>query len=104
MLAKCANPDCSHRFLYLHEGKLFEIEIAVESDAQLDERRPYRRVEFFWLCSQCSTGLTVVNDKNQGIHTIPIDGADDERRSMLQCHFRGWEGAKREQDDISLAK
>jgi len=26
MISKCANPACSARFLYLHEGKLFRFE------------------------------------------------------------------------------
>ena len=73
MLSKCANPACSQPFRYLRDGKLFEIESHVGSDtAAGGERKPSRRVEFFWLCGQCATELTVINDKVQGVITIPI--------------------------------
>jgi hypothetical protein len=72
MLSKCANPACSQPFRYLRDGKLFEIETKVGPDPTVGERKPSRRVEFFWLCGQCSTQLTVVNDKHQGVITIPI--------------------------------
>jgi len=72
MLSKCANPACSQPFRYLRDGKLFEIETKVGSDPAVGERKPSRRVEFFWLCGQCSTELIVVNDKDQGVITIPI--------------------------------
>jgi hypothetical protein len=73
MLSKCANPACSRPFRYLRDGKLFEIETNVESDSSaVGERKPTRRVEFFWLCGQCSTELMVVNDQQEGVITIPI--------------------------------
>jgi hypothetical protein len=57
----------------LRDGKLFEIETNMGSDnSAVGERKPGRRVEFFWLCGQCSTELTVINDKTQGVITIPI--------------------------------
>jgi hypothetical protein len=31
MLAKCANPACSATFHYLHEGKLFPVELRSDS-------------------------------------------------------------------------
>ncbi len=73
MLSKCANPACSQPFRYLRDGKLFEIETKVGSESlAVGERKPSRRVEFFWLCGQCATELTVVNDRDQGVITIPI--------------------------------
>jgi hypothetical protein len=73
MLSKCANPACSQPFRYLRDGKLFEIETTSDTDAStVGERKPSRRVEFFWLCGQCSTEMTVINDKDQGVITIPI--------------------------------
>ena len=35
MISKCANPACSSRFLYLHEGKLYRFERAAENDTKL---------------------------------------------------------------------
>jgi hypothetical protein len=73
MLSKCANPACSQPFRYLRDGKLFEIETNATSDSSaVGERKPSRRVEFFWLCGQCSTELMVINDEIQGVITIPI--------------------------------
>lgn len=56
MLSKCANPACFARFRYLHEGRIFNIEIKKESSnyhAQL-------RIEHFWLCESCARMLKVV--------------------------------------------
>ncbi len=33
MLSKCANPGCPAPFLYLHEGKLFRMDIGGEEAA-----------------------------------------------------------------------
>jgi len=76
MLTKCANPACSARFLYLHEGKLF----AIESEADPQKRGPptdpeyagrsYTR-EYFWLCSSCCCDMTVQSDGDHGITLIP---------------------------------
>ncbi len=73
MLSKCANPACSQPFRYLRDGKLFEMESHVASDkGTVSERKPGRKVEFFWLCGQCSSELTMVQDKEQGAIAIPI--------------------------------
>ena len=82
MLSKCANPACSQPFRYLRDGKLFEIEIHSSPDASAaGERKPIRRVEFFWLCGQCCTELTVVHDSTQGVITIPIPARPAARRA-----------------------
>ena len=58
MVSKCANPECSERFLYLHQGRIFQLtpapEIAVGGGfaPQLYER--------FWLCDKCSKTMTLV--------------------------------------------
>jgi hypothetical protein len=76
MLAKCANPACSAKFLYLHEGTLF----AIESRGDPQKRGPptdpeyavrsYTR-EYFWLCSSCSCAMTIRSDGDHGITVIP---------------------------------
>ena len=70
MVSKCANPACSAPFHYLREGKLFEVD-SRESSA-VGERKPIRRVEFFWLCGRCSAVLTVINDKEKGVIIAPL--------------------------------
>jgi hypothetical protein len=72
MLSKCANPACSTPFRYLRDGKLFEIEANREIGSSVDAGKPLRRVEFFWLCGGCSADLTVINDQEKGVITVPI--------------------------------
>jgi hypothetical protein len=82
MLSKCANPACSQPFRYLRDGKLFEIETNRSPDEwTVGERKSNRRVEFFWLCGQCCTELTVVLDKNHGVITVPIPARLEVRRA-----------------------
>jgi hypothetical protein len=78
MLSKCSNPDCPTLFRYLHEGKLFRIELDIAkedgatfgSDPEL--KKPVRRTEFFWLCSECSVEMTLDFQKGVGIKTRPL--------------------------------
>src|ERR1700686_2209864 len=77
MLSKCANPECSEIFKYLHQGKIFrlapipEVETVLETIPSLHER--------FWLCDNCSKGMTVVWDGTQvklaplPIQTRPVE-------------------------------
>ena len=53
MVAKCNNPSCSAEFRYLHEGKLFRLDL--EPTARCREPR----VEYFWLCGHCSARMTL---------------------------------------------
>ena len=61
MISKCANPACSTRFLYLHEGKLFRFEREAKEDTELllgfdtTLHKHSRGVEFYWLCATCAT-------------------------------------------------
>lgn len=82
MLAKCANPDCSTRFLYLRDGKLFRIEVSPDGHAiavgeelaQLPfvvPRKPARRVEHYWLCRSCADCYVVAYDANSGVKLLP---------------------------------
>ncbi len=72
MLSKCANPACSTPFRYLRDGKLFEIDSRASESSAVGERKPIRRVEFFWLCGDCSAELTIINDKEKGVITVPL--------------------------------
>ena len=55
MLSKCLNPTCSATFQYLHDGRVFHLEIPAPGD-----NGSFRRREYFWLCGRCSQGFTVV--------------------------------------------
>ena len=78
MLAKCANPVCTAPFLYLREGKLYQIEMGADSafpapdEQSTDERKPVRRLEFFWLCGSCATQMTLVFDPARGVIVVPM--------------------------------
>ena len=60
MLAKCLNPACSTRFLYLREGRIFRLEIPLPASSGYTHRR-----ELFWLCGLCSKTLMVVVRDNR---------------------------------------
>jgi hypothetical protein len=81
MLAKCANPACTAPFLYLREGKLYQIETGAEVLSKAgeqnqggtgkDERKPARRLEFFWLCGRCARRMTLTFDRFRGVVVVP---------------------------------
>ncbi|HEX3323270.1 MAG TPA: hypothetical protein VHR84_21380 [Terriglobales bacterium] len=75
MLSKCANPDCSESFLYLHRGKLFRWERRsppTDTEPLAFEKKSPLRIEYFWLCDTCATQLTVVRTE-KGITVTPVD-------------------------------
>jgi len=59
MLSKCANPECTETFRYLHEGKLFYLATTPETETAIGMESPEVR-ERFWLCAQCSREMTLV--------------------------------------------
>jgi hypothetical protein len=59
MVSKCANPACSERFLYLHQGKLFQLTPPPEVEAA-EWDSPTALSERFWLCDQCCKKMTLV--------------------------------------------
>ena len=76
MVTKCANPGCSNHFLYMNEGKVFRFELhcETEGDAGFGRRTgATRRIEFFWLCSNCAAGMTVTYDKSRGVAVQRLD-------------------------------
>ena len=61
MLSKCANPECSEPFRYLHQGKMFCLMPTPKAAAT-----SYGSLEFlyerFWLCDRCSKEMKVTWD------------------------------------------
>ena len=57
MLAKCANPVCGAHFLYLKQGRIYNVPI-YGTDARSCIWP--QRFEHFWLCSACCLTLTLV--------------------------------------------
>jgi photosystem II stability/assembly factor-like uncharacterized protein len=78
MLSKWATPGCSASFLYLHQGKLFRLETSGNGDdAGVDVADPHgknssRRLEYFWLCDDCSSLMTVSFQKGVGVTIRPL--------------------------------
>ena len=93
MLSKCANPECSNKFRYLHDGKVFKVDFDDHAHLRntLTDNRPgilleiggprlhsgastdggARAPEYFWLCSACSEYLTLAS-RNGALLLLPI--------------------------------
>jgi len=57
MLAKCANPTCSAPFRYLHEGKLFRLDLGAGPPSA--SGHVPRQLQYFWLCERCARTMTL---------------------------------------------
>ncbi len=86
MLSKCANPACTTPFHYLRDGKLFQIDTSLGSPRGLgpqlvaEPMQPHR-VEFFWLCAECSSTMTLAFQRGKGVVTVPLRAAAPPRRA-----------------------
>ena len=69
MVSRCANPDCSNSFRYLHVGKLFRFD-AWHRSGDGSQRSPRKGMELFWLCEDCVRDLTIVWDPADGARVI----------------------------------
>jgi hypothetical protein len=72
MIAKCASPDCSNAFRYLHEGKLFLIELNAgrsNSRSKMASGK-FRAMDYVWLCASCCRDMTVCIDHEGGIRVV----------------------------------
>ena len=80
MLSKCANPFCSNEFHYFGEGKVFEIRRERLSSASHGSHgKKRKRIEHYWLCSHCSTTLTIAMDSAHNILVISRPDEDADR-------------------------
>ena len=67
MITKCANPECSNPFRYLHEGRLF-----VRSPAgKADSGHRDDCLAFSWLCRSCTATLTLRFEQEQDGAIVP---------------------------------
>jgi hypothetical protein len=77
MLSKCANPECTAPFHYLRDGKLFQIDTSAgiphSAGPQLvDEAKLSHRIEYFWLCGNCSSSMTLAFHRGKGVVMVPL--------------------------------
>jgi len=65
VITKCANPGCNVTFRYLRGGKLFLLDLPCPScKGGTNGAASQRRLEYFWLCEQCSAKMNVVINEN----------------------------------------
>jgi hypothetical protein len=73
MVSKCANPNCSAPFRYLHTGKLFRadkisgVDRSAAIGANESQKKPLHRLVFYWLCDNCAATMTLMFDKESGV-------------------------------------
>lgn len=66
MLAKCANPECSHVFRYFGTGKLYRL-----TERQRHRKSAKRVMEHFWLCADCAPRMTIAIEPDGKPVVIP---------------------------------
>ena len=77
MLSKCANPPCSASFRYFRQGKLFRVE--TEPSGMVPTAKASARSEFFWLCDDCASHLTLEYDRQTSV--VIVKRLDPELRA-----------------------
>ena len=97
MLHKCANPACCAQFLYLHLGRLFEVETQYfesssgDGQGRLCSRKTH--IELFWLCDQCSAHSALRFDQGRGLVMVSLPGgSEDAVTTVLQSCPRKEDG------------
>ena len=61
MLSKCANPTCSAKFRFLHEGRIFSLVRRSEGGPGSEPVASNGgRLERYWLCDRCAQAMTLV--------------------------------------------
>ena len=99
MLSKCANPECSERFLYLHQGRLFQLSPTPDMHAAEWNSSPLL-YERFWLCDRCSKEMTIawggteaklvpLEAKKVASKTPDVEHADFRRKSRKRIIWAG---------------
>ena len=68
MVSQCANPQCSAPFRYLRQGKLFLVEHRNKNgNGNGNGSRTAGRVEYFYLCSDCTSRMTLERELASGL-------------------------------------
>lgn len=66
MLSKCANPQCTARMKYMHDGSVYVVpKRAIDLSASTEKSEFSApngvQIECFWLCQACCQYLTISN-------------------------------------------
>ena len=70
MLSSCANPSCTRKFRYLHQGKLFLLSSKSTekiASANVDFAGQVEQLHYAWLCDTCAATPEVVLDSENRI-------------------------------------
>jgi transposase-like protein len=98
VLNKCANPVCSNQFRYLHQGKLFEVEVQYnESQSSDGETKPGNgkgHVERCWLCDQCAANITLRFDARRGAVMVSSLRSSEEALTTVLSQSNGGSTAR----------
>ena len=98
MLNKCANPVCSNQFRYLHQGKLFEVEVQytenLSSDGQTKPGNGKGHVERCWLCHQCVASITLRFDARRGAVMVASLRSSEEALTTVLSRSNGGSTAR----------
>ncbi len=71
MLSKCANPGCFAPFLYLHDGKVFNVELEpAVAETNMYAGHP-RKFERFWLCGNCARTMKLIYEHGS-VLAVPL--------------------------------
>ncbi len=93
VLNKCANPVCSNQFRYLHQGKLFEVEVQytenLSSDGQTKPGNGKGHVERCWLCDQCVASITLRFDARRGAVMVSSLRSSEEALTTVLSRSNG---------------
>lgn len=88
MLAKCVNPVCSAQFRFLHQGKLFEVEIHHRDNQSSNGQRALgnskAHTERYWLCDQCTQEVDLHFDGRHGLVVRSRIGSGQALRPVFQ--------------------
>ena len=87
MLTKCANPECSEVFRYLHEGKIFFLSPTPGLHVPPGRACPPLH-ERFWLCDKCSKQMTVVWGGTQA-KLVPVPPTEERTGQVLSLSWSG---------------
>jgi hypothetical protein len=80
MIEKCANPSCNQLFRDLRAGTLFFFgPSSSETWTDLDLQGQDHRIESFWLCEQCASGMTIISNSGCNPVIIPLLQVDGEQ-------------------------
>lgn len=64
MVSKCANPKCTARLKYLHEGRLFVVQTRASvrywgEASDSFSAPPGKQIEYYWLCDACADQMKI---------------------------------------------